>query len=208
MATKTESACKQCRREGQKLFLKGKRCETPKCGLQKRNYQPGMHPWTRGRPSEYRIHLREKQKAKRFYGVRDSQFKIYMKRASRAKGNTGENLLIFLERRFDNVVHSLGLSYSRKHARQLITHGHFMLNSKKCDIPSALVKTGDVVRVREKEPIQKIVRESLEQNKSRAIPEWLESDPTQLGGVVKDLPKREHIQFEIDEQLIVELMSK
>ena len=147
MATKADSACKKCRREGQKLFLKGQRCETPKCAIQKRNYQPGAHPWTRGRLSEYRIHLREKQKTKRFYGVRDKQFKIYMKKASRAAGNTGENLLIYLERRLDNVVYSLGLAQSRNHARQMISHGHFVLNGKKCDIPSALVRVGDTVTV-------------------------------------------------------------
>ena len=208
MAKKIDSACKKCRREGQKLFLKGQRCETPKCAIQKRNYQPGMHPWTRGRPSEYRIHLREKQKAKRFYGVLDRQFKIYMKNASRAKGNTGENLLIFLERRFDNVVYCLGLAQSRKRARQLIGHGHMTLNGRKCDIPSALVRVGDQVRPREKDNVKKIVKEALEQNKSRAVPPWLEQDPAQLGGKVTDLPKREHVQFEVDEQLIVELMSR
>lgn len=208
MVTKTESACKQCRREGQKLYLKGQRCETSKCGIQKRNYQPGAHPWTRGRPSEYRIHLREKQKAKRFYGVRDRQFSIYMRKASRAAGNTGENLLVLLERRFDNVVFSLGLATSRKHARQLINHGHFTLNSTKCDIPSALVKTGDVVRLRDKEKIKKVVGEAIEQNKSRGVPPWLEQDPAQFGGNVTDLPQREHVQFEVDEQLIVEFMSR
>jgi len=208
MVKKTESACKQCRREGQKLFLKGQRCETPKCAIQKRNYQPGAHPWTRGRPSEYRIHLREKQKAKRFYGVRDRQFKIYMHKASRAAGNTGENLLVFLERRLDNVIFTLGLAKSRKQARQLIAHGHFQVNGRKCDIPSALMRAGDVVRVREKEKVKKIVAEALEQNSSRGVPSWLEQDSAQLGGTVKELPKREHIQFDVDEQLIVELMSR
>jgi len=208
MVKKTESACKQCRREGQKLFLKGQRCETPKCAIQKRNYQPGAHPWTRGRPSEYRIHLREKQKAKRFYGVRDRQFKIYMHKASRAAGNTGENLLVFLERRLDNVIFTLGLAKSRKQARQMIAHGHFQVNGRKCDIPSALVRVGDVVRVREKDKIKKIVAEALEQNSSRGVPPWLEQDQAQLGGSVKELPKRENIQFDVDEQLIVELMSR
>ncbi len=208
MVTKTESACKKCRREGQKLFLKGQRCETPKCAIQKRNYQPGVHPWTRGRPSEYRIHLREKQKTKRFYGVRDRQFKIYMKNASRAGGNTGENLLIYLERRLDNVVFSLGFAKSRKHARQMVCHGHFLLNGRKCDIPSALVGSGDTVAVRERENIRKVAGEAIEQNRSRGLPSWLELDAAKMSGSVKELPMREHVQFDVDEQLIVELMSK
>jgi small subunit ribosomal protein S4 len=208
MVTKTESACKKCRREGQKLFLKGQRCETPKCAIQKRNYQPGVHPWTRGRPSEYRIHLREKQKTKRFYGVRDKQFKIYMKNASRAGGNTGENLLIYLERRLDNVVFSLGFAKSRRHARQMVCHGHLLLNGRKCDIPSALVGNGDAVSVREKENVRKIAGEALEQNRSRGLPPWLELDAAKMSGSVKELPMREHVQFDVDEQLIVELMSK
>ena len=208
MAKKTESACKQCRREAQKLYLKGQRCETPKCGLQKRNYQPGAHPWTRGRPSEYRIHLREKQKAKRFYGVRERQFERYMAIASRASGNTGENLLVCLERRFDNVVYSMGLATSRKHARQLIAHGHVMLNGRKCDIPSALVGVGDSVRVREGEKIRKVVQEALDQNKSKGVPPWLETDPSQFSGTVKEMPQREHVQLEVDVQLIVEFMSR
>ncbi len=208
MSKNSQSACSQCRREAQKLYLKGQRCETPKCALSKRNYQPGAHPWTRGRPSEYRIHLREKQKTKRFYGVRDRQFKRYMTIASRATGNTGENLLTCLERRFDNAVYSLGLATSRKHARQIINHGHVTINGKKCDIASVLLREGDTIRVREKENIQKIVRDSVEQSKSKGVPSWLEQDPSQLGGKVSSLPTREHVQLEVDEQLVVEFMSR
>jgi small subunit ribosomal protein S4 len=208
MVKKREGVCKQCRREGTKLYLKGPRCDTAKCALQNRNFQPGMHPWTRGRPSEYRIRLREKQKAKRYYGVRDEQFRLYMKRAARAIGNTGEALLVFLERRFDNAVYSLGLTRSRREARQMIAHGHFTINGRKCDIPSALVKGGDVVRARNKPNTVKLVKAALELNKNRTVPPWLEQDESQLGGSVKDLPNREHVQFEIEEQLIVELMSR
>lgn len=208
MVKTSKPTCRLCRREATKLFLKGQRCETSKCVLQNRNYQPGMHPWTRGRPSEYRIRLREKQKAKRFYGVRDEQFRLYMKRAARIRGNTGEALLVLLERRFDNVVFSLGLSRSRREARQLIAHGHFTMNGRKCDIPSALVKVDDTIRPRDKQNTKKMVQSAIEYNKNRAIPPWLELDESQLGGIVRDMPKREHVQFEIEEQLIVELMSR
>jgi small subunit ribosomal protein S4 len=208
MAKKISGVCKLCRREATKLYLKGQRCDTAKCALQNRNYQPGMHPWTRGRPSEYRIRLREKQKAKRYYGVRDEQFRLYMKRATRAPGNAGEVLLTLLERRLDNAVYSLGLTRSRKEARQMIAHGHFLLNGSKCDIPSALVKAEDVVRPRSKPNTAKMVKAALEFNKNLSVPPWLERDESQLGGKVKELPKREHIQFEIEEQLIVELMSR
>ena len=208
MVIKGKSACKQCRREGVKLYLKGTRCDTAKCAIQTRNYQPGQHPWTRGRPSEYRIRLREKQKAKRFYGVHDEQFRIYVSRATRAKGNTGEILLQLLERRLDNVVYSLGLARSRREARQLIVHGHFMLNGHKCDIPSVIVKVGDRVRARDRKNTRKMVQSALELNKNRSVPGWLERDESQLGGTVKELPKREHVQLEIEEQLIVELMSR
>lgn len=208
MVNKNKSACAQCRREATKLYLKGQRCDTAKCALQNRNYQPGMHPWTRGRPSEYRIRLREKQKAKRYYGVNDEQFKLYMKRAARAEGNTGEALLALLERRLDNVVFALGLTRSRREARQLIAHGHFRLNGRKCDIPSALVRPEDKVRCRDKANTKKMVQAALEFNKNKTVPPWLERDESQLGGAVKDYPKREHVTFEIEEQLIVELMSR
>jgi small subunit ribosomal protein S4 len=208
MVKKSNGVCKQCRREGTKLYLKGQRCDTAKCAIQTRNYQPGQHPWTRGRPSEYRIRLREKQKAKRYYGVRDEQFRLYYKKAARARGNTGEALLFFLERRLDNVVYSLGLTQSRREARQMIAHGHFLLNGKKCDIPSALVKEGDRVRSCDKKNTQKVVQTAMEVNKNKSVPPWLERDESQAGGTVKDMPKREHVLFEIEEQLIVELMSR
>lgn len=208
MVKKTKASCKLCRREATKLFLKGQRCDTAKCALQKRNYQPGEHPWSRGRPSEYRIRLREKQKAKRYYGVREKQFSIYMKKASRIPGNTGEVLLALLERRFDNVVYSLGLTQSRRTAKQLISHGHFTLNGKKCDISSLLVKAGDVIRARDNKKTKKIVELALEYNKNHTVAPWLERDESQLGGKVLELPQREHVMFEIEEQLIVEFMSR
>ncbi len=208
MVSKGNSVCKLCRREGVKLYLKGSRCDTAKCAIQTRNYQPGQHPWTRGRPSEYRIRLREKQKAKRFYGVRDEQFRIYMKKAARTRGNTGEALLILLERRLDNVVYCLGLTLSRREARQMIAHGHFMLNGRKCDIASVLVRVGDTVRPRDKPNTKKRVQASMEFNKNKSIPPWLDRDESQLGGVVRDLPEREHVQFELEGQLIVALMSR
>jgi small subunit ribosomal protein S4 len=208
MVKKSKGTCKQCRREATKLYLKGQRCDTPKCALQNRNYQPGQHPWTRGRPSEYRIRLREKQKAKRFYGVRDKQFKRYVDKATRAVGNTGEQLLVLLERRLDNVIYSLGLTRSRKEARQMIQHRHFLLNGRRCDVPSVLVRPSDKVRAAGRDKSKKMVQAALEFNKNKGVPEWLERDESQLGGMVKDLPKREHVQFEIEEQLIVELMSR
>jgi len=208
MVKTRKGTCKLCRREATKLYLKGQRCDGPKCAMQNRNFQPGMHSWTRGRPSEYRIRLREKQKAKRFYGVGDKQFKIYMHRATRAKGNTGEQLLILLERRLDNVIFSLGLTRSRKEARQMICHRHFMLNDKRCDIASVLVRTNDKIGVTDKQNSKKMVQSALDFNKNKSIPPWLEQDESQLAGLVKEMPKREHVQFEIEEQLIVELMSR
>ncbi|MBU0755666.1 MAG: 30S ribosomal protein S4, partial [Planctomycetes bacterium] len=199
MVKKQKGTCKLCRREATKLYLKGQRCDGPKCAMQNRNFQPGMHSWTRGRPSEYRIRLREKQKAKRFYGVGDKQFKLYVSRANRAEGNSGEQLLIILERRLDNVIYSLGLTRSRKEARQMISHRHFLLNGKRCDIPSALVRPNDKVRAADKPKGKKLIEAALEFNKNKTIPSWLDRDDSQLGGIVREMPKREHVQFEIEE---------
>ena len=208
MSRKSINVCKLCRREGEKLFLKGSRCETAKCAINRRNYQPGVHPWSRGKPSEYGIQLREKQKAKRYYGVQERQFKRYFGKAERASGNTGENLLLLLERRLDNVVHMLGLAPSRRAARQIIAHGHIQVNSRKCDIPAALVRVGDTVSIRGREKTKNYVKASLEERKGHSVPDWVTFDETTVKGTIKSLPKREDVQIPIEEQLIVELMSK
>ena len=207
MSCKT-SVCKLCRREGVKLFLKAARCETSKCALSKRNFPPGQHPWARTRHSEYRTQLREKQRLKRFYGVPDRQFSKYFEWASRMAGNTGENLLVLLERRLDNVVFALGLSTSRRGARQLVTHGNVYVNGRRCDVPSAQLRTGDRVSVSPRESIRKQVKESLEQRSSYPMPAWLERDAAAVEGRVTAIPARSDVTFDIREQLIIELMSK
>ena len=203
-----QKACSLCRREGVKLFLKGARCETSKCAVSKRNFQPGAHPWARTRHSEYRLQLREKQKLKRFYGVGERQFTIAYKSAVRMKGNTGENLLSLLERRLDNVVFALGLAISRKGARQLVGHGHVTVNGRRCDIPSAQVRPGDVIGVSQRENVRKLVKSSLEERSSQAMPGWMDRDIGGLSGKVNTLPTRADVTFEVREQLVVELMSK
>ena len=208
MSRKSTNVCKMCRREGEKLFLKGARCETAKCAINKRNYQPGVHPWSRGKPSEYGIQLREKQKTKRFYGVAERQFRRYFRVAERTVGNTGENLLLLLERRLDNVVHLLGITPSRQAARQIVAHGHVRVNGRRCDIPSAIVKVGDVLSARPREKSQKYVKASLEERKGHAVPGWLAFDDTKLEGRVTAVPTREDVLLPVEEQLIVELMSK
>jgi len=202
------SACKLCRREGVKLFLKGNRCETSKCAIQKRNFPPGMHPWARTRHSEYRTQLREKQKLKRFYGVQERQFSNYFKHAVRMKGNTGENLLILLERRLDNVVFALGLAVSRRSARQLIGHGHVLVNGRRCDVSSMQIRPGDRIGVTERDKVRKVVKANLEERASYPMPGWLERDPVKLEGRVAGLPARADVAFDVREQLVVELMSK
>jgi small subunit ribosomal protein S4 len=208
MARDTTPVCRLCRREGEKLYLKGSRCETAKCAIVRRNFQPGVHPWSRGKPSDYGIRLREKQKVKRFYGVHDRQFERYFRLAQLMPGNTGESLLVLLERRLDNVVFLLGLSPSRRAARQLVAHGHINVNGHRCDSPAALVEIGDTVTVRPKEKIQKLTKASLEDRKGRTLPPWLTFDEAQSAGRVVDTPKREQVEMPIEEQLIVELMSK
>lgn len=202
------SVCKLCRREGVKLFLKGNRCETSKCAVNKRNFPPGQHPWARSRHSEYRTQLREKQKLKRYYGVQEGQFTRYFKHAVRMKGNTGENLLVLLERRLDNVVFALGLAASRRSARQLIAHGHVTVNGRRCNVPSMRVAAGDRISVTTREKIRKLTKSSLEQRSSYPLPTWLERDVSAMEGRVASLPARSDVTFDVREQLVVELMSK
>ncbi|MGE5372709.1 MAG: 30S ribosomal protein S4 [Solirubrobacterales bacterium] len=209
MGRYTGSVCRQCRREGQKLFLKGDRCYSPKCAIDRKAYGPGQHGRARAKkPTEYGIQLREKQKAKRIYGVFEKQFRTYFEKADRMQGITGENLLMLLERRMDNVVFRLGLAASRKEARQLVNHGHFTLNSKKASIPSMLVRSGDVIQVRERSKESPKFKELQQQAGYRTPPDWLEVDVANLTGRVVALPKREHIDANIAEHLIVELYSR
>ncbi|MBE7446312.1 MAG: 30S ribosomal protein S4 [Planctomycetia bacterium] len=208
MARYVGPQCRLCRREGEKLFLKGIRCDTVKCAIVKRKHPPGQFTWGRGKLSKYGIQFREKQKVKRFYGILDRQFKNYFKKAERQKGNTGENLLAMLERRLDNVVHLLCFAPSRKNARQLILHGHILVNEKKVDIGSYLVKAGDIVKPKNKEISQNIVKANIELVKGRNIPAWIQVRADTLEGVVTQLPVREDISVSAQEQLIVELCSK
>ena len=191
------------------LYLKGQRCFSEKCSFKKRDYPPGVHTRRPRKMSEYNRQLREKQKAKRIYGVAERQFRKYFKLAESMQGNTGENLLTTLERRLDNVVLGMGLALSRYHARQLIGHGHIWVNGRRMDIPSYLVKPGDAIGVTpKKENIRKIVSEAVELNRGTETPDWIEVDPTNLSGKVARLPKRDEITHELHEQLIVELCSK
>lgn len=208
MARYTDSVCKLCRREGEKLFLKGDRCYTHKCSVSRRAYAPGQHGQQRKKLSEYGIQLREKQKARRFYGVLEGQFRRYFDMAAKKKGVTGENLLQILESRFDNVVYRLGLSSSRAEARQLIRHGHFTINGKKVNIPSLELKPDDVIAVKENSRSLPKFKELAEAAEGRTQPEWLEFDSENLVGKVIRLPNREEIDLPIQEHLIVELYSK
>ncbi len=190
------------------LFLKGERCYTDKCAIKRRNYPPGQHGQGRSKVSNYGVQLREKQKVRRIYGILEKQFRSYFEKADRMKGVTGENLLSLLERRLDNLVYRLGYASSRIEARQLVRHGHFILNGRKVNIPSILVKTGDVLELREKSRKIASINESLDGVVRRGIPQWLELDKDTFRGVVKTLPVREDISMPIQEQLIVELYSK
>ena len=208
MARNTQSVCRMCRRENLKLFLKGERCYTEKCAIERRNYPPGQHGQDRKKFKDYGAQLREKQKVKRLYGVLENQFRNTFKKAEQQKGITGENLLILMERRLDNTVYRLGFANSRNEARQLVRHNHFSVNQSKVNIPSYLVKPGDVIGLREKS--KKVVRilEALEGVARRGVPQWLELDKEQLKGHVKAPPIREDITIPIQEKLIVELYSK
>ncbi len=208
MARYKDSVCRLCRRENMKLFLKGERCLTNKCAVDKRSYPPGQHGQRRKKFSTYGIQLREKQKVKRIYGVLEKQFRSYFETADRKKGITGENLLQLLERRLDNVIYRLGLTTSRKLARQLVMHNHFSLNEKKVNIPSLLVKKGDVVELKLKSVDIMPIHESLKKMETSQIPAWLSFDQDSLKASVLDYPKREDITVPIQEQLIVELYSK
>jgi small subunit ribosomal protein S4 len=207
MARNTSNVCKLCRRENMKLFLKGQRCFSEKCGVNRRDYPPGQHNRPR-KPTDYGTRLREKQKAKRIYGVLERQFRHYYRTAAMQKGNTGENLLVLLERRLDNVVLTLGLALSRFDARQMVAHGHAFVNGKRVDIPSYLVRPGDVIEVRGKDKLKKKAADAVEMNKGQAVPAWLEAIPAELKGKVIQLPKREDVPHPINEQLIVELCSR
>ena len=206
MSRYTEANCKLCRREGQKLFLKGERCYSSKCAIERRNYAPGQHGQARKKQSEYGLQLREKQKAKRFYGMQETQFRNLFEKAAKKPGMTGENLLVLLETRLDNVVFRLGFASSRKEARQLVTHGHFTVNGKKADIPSMEVNAGDVIKVKEKSQSSPKFKEVKEM--SITVPSWMSVDVEKLEGKVITLPKREDIDTPIAEHLIVELYSK
>ena len=208
MARYTDAVCRQCRREGQKLFLKGDRCYTGKCGVTRRAYAPGQHGQGRKKPSEYGIQLREKQKARRFYGVLESQFEKYFEMANKQKGVTGENLLRILESRLDNVVYRLGFAMSRREARQMVTHRHFSVNGRCVNIPSFLVKAGDVVEMRPKSKQKDRFKTTLEGNASRPAPRWLDLDRDNFSAKIVTLPAREEIDLPIEEHLIVELYSK
>ena len=208
MARYTDAVCRQCRREGQKLFLKGDRCYTQKCAMENRPYPPGQHGQGRSKTSEYGQQMREKQKAKRYYGLLESQFRSYFDMAERRPGQTGENLLAICESRLDNVVYRLGFAMSRAEARQLVNHGHFTVNGKRVDIPSYRVKAGDVVAVGEKFRDLLPIKEALISSERFEVPGWLEVDIEKLSGNVLALPTREQISGDINEQLIVELYSK
>jgi small subunit ribosomal protein S4 len=208
LARYTKTNCRLCRRENLKLFLKGERCYTEKCAYDRRNYPPGQHGQARKKFSDYGTQLREKQKVKRIYGILENQFRNIFKEADRQKGITGETLLALLERRLDNIVYRLGFANSRDEARQLVRHNHFLVNQSKVNIPSYLVKPGDVIELREKS--KKVVRvlEALEGVARRGVPQWLELDKDQMKGSMKGLPAREDITLPIQEKLIVELYSK
>ena len=206
MARYTDANCKLCRREGQKLFLKGESCYSTKCAIERRNYAPGQHGQSRKKQSDYAMQLREKQKAKRFYGVPEVQFRNLFDKAAKKQGKTGDNLLILLETRLDNVVFRLGFAASRKEARQLVTHGHFTINGKKANIPSMEVKAGDVIKVKEKSTSSPKFKEIKEM--SITVPSWMSVDVDKLEGKVIAMPRREEIDTPIAEHLIVELYSK
>jgi small subunit ribosomal protein S4 len=206
MARDTGAQCKQCRREGQKLFLKGERCFTDKCGVERRSYPPGEHGRGRMRQSEYRQQLREKQKTRRYYQILENQFRAYYDKASRQPGVTGENLLRLLESRFDNVLVRLGFAASRRQARQLIRHGHWLINGRRVDIPSYQVRPEDVISIKADSRAGDTVRAATELVST--VPAWLQADHDALTAKVLRLPERSEISAPVQEQLIVELYSK
>ena len=208
MARYTGAVCKLCRREGQKLFLKGERCYTDKCAIGRRSYAPGQHGQDRKKTSEYGLQLRAKQKARRFYGVLEKQFRNYFASAASKPGMTGENLLRLLEQRLDNVVYRLGFASSHAQARQLVLHGHFIVNGHKTDIPSFSVKVGDTIAIKEKSRGNEIIKGIVEANSARPVPKWLDVDHGTYVGKMISIPNREEIDLNVEEHLIVELYSK
>ena len=208
MARYIGSVCKLCRREGEKLFLKGSRCYSDKCAIERRPYPPGQHGQRRTKISDFGVQLREKQKLKRLYGIQEKPMRNLFERAMRMKGVTGENILTQLERRFDNVVYRIGFAASRKEARQLVKHYHFSVNGKKANVPSMLINKGDVIEVRKKSRQSQKLSGSLEANSIREIPAWLDVDKANFKATVTDLPKRDDITSQIEERLVVELYSK
>lgn len=208
MARITGPVCRLCRRDGLKLFLKGSRCDSPKCGIERRDTAPGMHQFRRGKQTDYATHLREKQKVKHYYGVLERQFRCYFRDASRSKGNTGNTLMTLLERRLDNVVHRLGFGSSRAQARQLVGHGHITVNGRRVDIPSYLVRAGDVIRVKNRAKSLQFVQGVLAEQK-RNVPDFLAlSEGPIPEGRVQRLPEAEDISIPVQTQLIVELCSQ
>lgn len=208
MARYTGPVCRLCRRDGAKLFLKGTRCDSPKCAFERREGPPGSQPARRGKMTDYGVQLREKQKVKHFYGVLERQFRLYFKRAESSKGNTGDTLMTLLERRLDNVVHRLGFGISRSQARQIISHGHITINGRRCDVPSALVRAGDVIRVKNRAKSLDWVRSAQAEN-NRDLPDYLAVTESQIPeGIVGRLPGPEDVSVPVDTQLIVELCSR
>ncbi len=208
MAKYTGPACRQCRREGVKLFAKGERCYTDKCAMNRRNGAPGQHGTARKKVSEYGLQLREVQKTKRYYGIPERQFRNYFKMADAKEGMTGENLLTLIERRLDNVVFRMGMGESRRDARQLVTHGHFLVNGKKADIASMILRAGDVVTVKDTSRKSEKIKTLIENLDNRTFPAWLDVDKQNVTATVATLPKREDIDFPIEEHFIVEWYSK
>ncbi len=208
MARYTGASCKLCRREGQKLFLKGDRCYSDKCAIERRNYVPGQHGQGRKKTSEYGLQLRAKQQARRYYGVLEGQFRGYYEMATKRKGITGENLLAILESRLDNVVYRCGWASSRKEARQLVTHGHFTVNGKRCDIPSYLTKPGEVVALADKSKSSEKIKAVLESTASKPVVKWLELDKENAKAKILAVAERDDIDLAVEETLIVELYSK
>ncbi|MBS1516146.1 MAG: 30S ribosomal protein S4 [Bacteroidetes bacterium] len=209
MARYTDASCKLCRRERQKLFLKGTKCFSDKCPIEIRNYPPGQHGVAKKfKLSDYAVQLREKQKVRKTYGVLEKQFRMYFGEAARQKGVTGDNLVKLLERRFDNTLYRLGVAPSRKAARQLITHKHFTINGRVVNIPSYLLKAGDVIQVREKSRKMEMIHDAMKRMKDTLMPQWLSLDKANMSGTFLKMPERSEVQFIGNEQLIVELYSK
>jgi len=208
MARYTGPVCRLCRRDGMKLFLKGTRCDTPKCAIERRDSPPGQHQARRGKQTDYGVHLREKQKVKHYYGVLERQFRRYFERAERTKGNTGDVLMTLLERRLDNIVHRLGFGLSRAAARQLVNHGHVTVNGKRVDVPSYLVRVGDVIRIKNRSKSIDLARAALEEH-PRQTPDFLSVTGAEIPeGVVGRLPAADDVSIPVQTQLIVELCSR